>query len=121
MIPTDENTRKSDGSNNGGHAGVAQPKPEIPDVVPHKPEIDHTDTDGVDRKEFEPGTIYMGSNEGGKKSDDPQNASGGRDQTKPGQAPSQPTPDDASKDLGQRQGGGSNQQKQQQSSTPARS
>jgi hypothetical protein len=119
MIPIDENTQQSDAGSKGGYTDVAQPKPEIPDVVPHKPEIDHTDTDGVDRKEREPGTIYMGSNEGGKKPNDPQNVTG-RDQTKPGQDPSQPTPDDASKDFGQRQGGGSGQQKQQLDPTQAR-
>jgi hypothetical protein len=88
MTPIDETTKQSDGPAKGGYADVAQPKPEIPDVVPHKPEIDHTDTDGVNRKTLEPGTIYMSGNEGGKKPNDPQN-NPGRDQPTPGQDASQ--------------------------------
>jgi hypothetical protein len=118
MTPIDDTTQKSDGVG-GGYADVAQPKPEIPDVVPHEPEIDHTDTDGVERKNREPGTIYMAGNEGGKQPTAPQN-NPGRDPSKTGQTQSQREKDDASKDLEQRQPGGPGQQKQQQNPTPSR-
>ena len=82
MIPIDEKTKQSDGPDKGGYADAAQPKPEIPDLIPHKPEIDHNDTDGIPRREQEPGTIYMGGNEGGKKQHE---GEAGREQPKPGQ------------------------------------
>jgi hypothetical protein len=117
MITIDENTEKSDQASTGGYAAVAQPKPEFPDLVPNKPEIDHTDIDGVNRKELEPGTIYMGNNEGGRKSDDSQNAPE-YDQTKPGRVPPQQEVD-ASKDGAQRQGGDPGQQNQHHDPAPS--
>jgi hypothetical protein len=123
MTPIDEKTQKTDGPDKGGYADIAQPKPEIPDLVPHKPEIDHTDTDGVDRKDRDPGTIYMA---GGKKTGDAQivperNQSDAQHQSQSEHMSSQEDEGDAAKDVGQRQTGGRGQQQsQQQSPAPRR-
>jgi hypothetical protein len=91
MTPIEDKSKHSDGPVKGGYADVAQPKPEIPDVIPHQPEIDHTNN----------------------------NPDG--DRSKPGQRPAPPVKDDKSKDGSQRQGGGAGQQKQHQNPTPSRS